>query len=142
MIEARKILGIHEEHANNRGTMVDKIIVSSGGKVGQPWCAYTQVFIHKNCALSHANGQAASWFIKYRRIKNDQVVAGDVFSIWNTKLNRIGHIGIVEQVLPSHKFIVTIEGNTSGGGSRDGDGVYRLTRSTKSIYSFARWWKN
>jgi hypothetical protein len=83
---------------------------------------------------------ALSWFIKSRIINNNKYLPGDVFSIYNSSLRRIGHIGIIEQVMPSGKFIITIEGNTSGGGSREGHGVYRLTRSVKNIYSFARWW--
>jgi hypothetical protein len=138
--EARKLIGIKEVGGNNRGPEVDKIIISSGGKPGQAWCAYTQVFIHKKCRLSHANGMALSWFIKPRIIHKNQYTQGDVFSVYNSGLRRIGHVGLIEQVLPSGKFIVTIEGNTSGGGSREGDGVYRLTRSTKNVYSFARWW--
>lgn len=138
--EARKLLGIKEVGGNNRGPEVERIIVSSGGKPGQAWCAYTQVFIHKKCRLSYANGMALSWFIKPRIIHKNQYLTGDVFSVYNSGLRRIGHIGLIEQVLPSGKFIVTIEGNTSGGGSREGDGVYRLTRSTKNVYSFARWW--
>lgn len=80
-----------------------------------------------------------SWFVPSRLIKSGWV-PGDVFSIWNKCRKRIGHIGMVEQVLPSGNFIVTIEGNTNGAGSREGSGVFRLTRPRKQIYSFARWW--
>lgn len=138
--EARKLIGIREVGGANLGPDVERIIVSSGGRPGQPWCAYTQVFIHRKCGRSYAGGMAASWFIKPRIINKNQIIKGDVFSVYNSALRRIGHIGIIEQILPSGKFIITIEGNTSGGGSREGDGVYRLTRPTKNLYSFARWW--
>jgi hypothetical protein len=82
---------------------------------------------------------AAAWFTKVRLVKREDVRPGDVFSVWNKYIKRIGHVGIVEQVLPSGKFVVTIEGNTNGSGSRDGGGVCRLTRPIKQIYNFARW---
>jgi hypothetical protein len=82
---------------------------------------------------------AAAWFTRARLIASDRSRPGDVFSVWNKYIKRIGHVGIVEQVLPSGKFIVTIEGNTNGRGSRDGGGVCRLTRPIKQIHSFARW---
>jgi hypothetical protein len=83
---------------------------------------------------------AASWFVKPRLV-NRGWVAGDVFSVWNKYMKRIGHVGMVEQVLPSGSFIVTIEGNTNAVGSREGSGVCRLTRPIKQVYNFARWWK-
>jgi hypothetical protein len=83
---------------------------------------------------------AMSWFVSARLI-HTQFLPGDVFSIWNRYIKRIGHVGLVEQVLPSGSFIVTIEGNTNAVGSREGSGVCRLTRPVKQIYNFARWWK-
>jgi hypothetical protein len=85
---------------------------------------------------------ASAWFVKSRIVKTADVEPGDVFSVWNNYIDRIGHVGIVEQVLPSGNFVVTIEGNTNGRGSRDGGGVCRLTRPRKQIYSFARWGPN
>lgn len=37
----------------------------------------------------------------------------------------VGHTGLVEKVLNGH--LVTIEGNTNDGGSREGIGVFRRT---------------
>lgn len=137
--QARSLLNVREVGGNNRGPEVDKIILFSGGKPGQAWCGYFQKFIHIKCGRKSGNGYSPSWFIPSRLVKSNQI-PGDVFSIYNSGLKRIAHIGMVEMVLPNGKFIVTIEGNTGTFGSRDGGGVYRLTRPTKSIYNFARWW--
>jgi hypothetical protein len=139
--EGRKILGIKETHGrNNRGPEVDRIVLAAGGKPGQPWCGWTQRYVHLKCACSAGGGMALSWFVPNRLIKTG-LVPGDVFSVWNKYMKRIGHVGLVEQVLPSGSFIVTIEGNTNGMGSREGSGVCRLTRPIKQVYNFARWWK-
>lgn len=137
--EARSLLNVRESGGNNRGPVIDKIIVSSGGKLGQPWCGYFQRFIHLKCGRQAGNGYSPSWFIPTRLVKSNQV-PGDVFSIYNSGLKRIAHIGMIEQILPNGKFVVTIEGNTGTSGIRDGAGVHRLTRPIKSIYNFARWW--
>ena len=137
--EARNLLNVRESGGNNRGPVIDKIIVSSGGKLGQPWCGYFQRFIHLKCGRQAGNGYSPSWFIPTRLVKSNQV-PGDVFSIYNSGLKRIAHIGMIEQILPNGKFVVTIEGNTGTSGIRDGAGVHRLTRPIKSIYNFARWW--
>ena len=49
------------------------------------------------------------------------------------------HVGIVvgDQVDPG--FIETVEGNTDGPGSRDGDGVWRKGRPKHLVKCFIRW---
>jgi hypothetical protein len=139
LIEARKLIGIKEAPGqNNRGPEVDKLILRAGGKPGQAWCGWTARAVHMDCGCPAGGGMAMSWFVPSRLVY--KIVPGDVFSVWNKYLNRIGHIGIVEQVLPGEKFIVTIEGNTNGFGSREGSGVCRLTRPVKQVYNYARWW--
>jgi hypothetical protein len=139
--EGRKLLGIKETPGrNNRGPEVDRIVLAAGGKPGQAWCGWAQRYIHLKCACTAGGGMAASWFIRPHLLKTGWM-AGDVFSVWNKYMNRIGHIGMVEQVLPGGKFIVTIEGNTNGFGSREGSGVCRLTRPVKQVFNYARWWQ-
>lgn len=48
-----------------------------------------------------------------------------------------GHTGLVEAVVGD--CIYTIEGNTNGEGSREGDGVYERTRGIRSIKCFIRY---
>jgi len=64
---------------------------------------------------------------------------GDVLGIYFPNLNRIAHVGIVEKLM-GH-WCVSIEGNTSVSGSREGDGVYRKIRHLKTIHSLADWIK-
>lgn len=52
--------------------------------------------------------------------------AGDIFT-----LSAASHVGIIKSVGKS--TVVTIEGNTDGSGSREGDGVYERTRTIASL---------
>jgi hypothetical protein len=60
--------------------------------------------------------------------------AGDLVSF----LPHLSHIGIVVSDYAGGAVIQTIEGNTNGDGSREGDGVYRKTRSLSFCGSFIR----
>jgi hypothetical protein len=51
-----------------------------------------------------------------------------VFMICSDRDQGTGHTGLVERVLGGR--LVTIEGNTNGGGSREGIGVFRRNRRT------------
>lgn len=138
--QARRCIGWKETPGrNNRGPEIDKLVLSVGGRPGLPWCGFFMMYIHQRCSLPKAGGMAMSWFTRSSIVSSP--TPGDVFSVWNRYLNRIGHVGLVELVTPSGNAIVTIEGNTNGTGSREGSGVCRLTRPRKQIYSFARWWK-
>jgi peptidoglycan hydrolase-like protein with peptidoglycan-binding domain len=57
--------------------------------------------------------------------------AGDIFT-----LATASHVGLVVGVDGSS--IITIEANTDGSGSREGDGVYKRTRSISSVRKFIR----
>lgn len=52
-------------------------------------------------------------------------LAGDIVNF----LPHLSHVGIVAEDYDNAGFISTIEGNTNGEGSREGDGVYRKRRA-------------
>lgn len=77
-----------------------------------------------------------NWFIaRKRRVSKPQ--AGDVFYVWNEALGRVSHVGVVEKVLSGNR-IQSLEGNTNDNGSREGIGVFRLTRTVSSRLRFYR----
>lgn len=136
---ARKELGVREEGGNNRGQRVEEYISAGGGKAGQAWCGFFLVWVWliSDCAL-HGNGWSPSWFIKSRLIKYEDVLPADNGAIFSSKLNRISHVFLVWY--SRHDNVYTIEGNTSMGGSRDGDGVRSLVRHRHSVVSWSRNW--
>jgi surface antigen len=63
---------------------------------------------------------------------------GDLMVLYYPTLKRYGHIGFVLKVLPDNR-VETIEGNTSGAGSRDGWGCFAQNRAVTSHMRFLRW---
>ena len=61
-----------------------------------------------------------------------QPIAGDVFGLYFTKYKRVAHVGFIDGADGDN--YITVEGNTNGDGSRDGDGVYRKIRPKKTIF--------
>ena len=149
-------VGVLEVGGNNSGREVKAYLASTGLKEGPPWCAAFVHWNYRQCDRviepSRSFALAASWHPKSRRIwqrgswtpdtaKTFTRITrnGDMFSLWYTTLSppRIGHTGIVYDEDPQYVF--TVEGNTSSGGSRDGDGVYLRKRLKKSLYCLSRW---
>ena len=62
---------------------------------------------------------------------------GDIFGLFFPEMNRIAHVGFIDQWLGD--WLITVEGNTNDPGAREGDGVYRKRRAVKSIYQVARY---
>src|SRR5690606_39153725 len=62
---------------------------------------------------------------------------GDVFSIYFPSLGRVGHVGLVASF--DGRYINTIEGNPSGPGSREGDGVYARRRELSKVHAITNY---
>lgn len=69
----------------------------------------------------------------FHRISRD----GDVGALYYSNLGRIGHTFMIRG--EDKDYFLSVEGNTSSGGSRDGDGVYLRKRLKKSVYCVSRW---
>jgi len=138
-------IGVMEQPAgSNRGPVVDEYVrrVGLNPSGAYPWCA---AFVY--WCFSEAAKAAGS--------RNPVVKTAGVLDHWRKATDReiprvtgaaaksspervqpgfvfimdfgggVGHTGLVEKVLDGH--IVTIEGNTNDGGSREGIGVFRRT---------------
>jgi hypothetical protein len=144
--EAKKIREIPPN--SNRGPDVAKYLASVGLGVGNPWCCaftywcFEQAAKQRNRAnpmlrtggcLAHWNGAPAKG--AKRVVKSDAVNdpsllhPGMVFimDFGNSK----GHTGFIEAVQGGQ--IATVEGNTDASKTREGGGVYRLTRKLVDI---------
>ena len=88
---------------------------------------------------------ANAWFpasknIFYRRNSGKRVPQqADLFGIYFSNLKRIGHVGFVDQWDYGSGVAITVEGNTNGAGSREGNGVYRKRRLIRQIYAVSSW---
>ena len=131
---------------SNRGSEVDQYLKSVGldsRDDSYPWCVAFTYFCYKKAAdqlgapnphiktagvLRHWNKAKAKQGVVC--ISNSQAVAnpslikpGALFIISHG--SGLGHSGIVIET--EHGRLVTIEGNTNGGGSREGIGVFKRT---------------
>lgn len=138
---AEKYIGVVETRRNS-GPEVDRIIIAAGGKPGQPWCGWFARYVHQICKVTkQGGGMALSWFDKGHLISPSMVMPGDVASVWNKYMGRIGHILIIREWNRNSQFFISVEGNTNAKGSREGSGVRSLQRSKKDCFNYARWWK-
>lgn len=134
------------EVSPNRGPMVDLYLQSVKINIPAPWCA---AFVSYNLQKLHIPNPCSAWSPDYAKPKDaiyrQKVVssppkAGDVVTYYYPNLKRVGHVGFFLQKDPSG-YVITIEGNTNGGGSREGDGVYKKKRELAKIYAITRYIK-
>lgn len=139
-------VGVREAGKNNHGPEVKLYLASVGLGEGYAWCAaFTKWgFDQVGIATTGANAWSPSWFpsnrIIYKRDSkslNANGKKGDVFGLYYANLKRIGHVGFIHEW--TENYIVTVEGNTNDGGSREGDGVYKKKRLKRQIYAVADW---
>lgn len=84
-----------------------------------------------------ANPKDIIWTPKDQRVKP---LPGDIPTYYNYKLKRVGHVGFYEKTDPDGWFI-TIEGNTNGSGSFEGECVAKKKRDPAKIHAIARFIK-
>ncbi len=142
---ARKEIGVTEDLGRNRGQRVNEYLCAVNMAPGNPWCAAFVAYVLNRCGVEHT---VTAWSptstprhnLVYNRGRMDKhPQPGDVFSLYYQNLGRIGHTGIVEDW--GEDYVITIEGNTNGEGSREGDGVWRKKRMKRTIYKVSRWHK-
>ncbi len=129
--QAAKNVGVRET-ARNSGPEVDAFLAAVGLDPGHAWCAAFVYSCFRWAAASlridnpcpRTAGALRLWEKTPSIWKFDEPMAGDVFVIDHG--HGLGHVGFVEVV--NGEVLGTVEGNTNGGGSREGDGVYRRTR--------------
>lgn len=137
------------ETSPNRGPEVDQYVKSVGlDPAGRfAWCVAFVYFCFEKAAkklgrtnpmlktagvLDHwnrAETKGASRITLIRAKNNPALIKpGHIFVIDTGPAGGAGHTGLVERVIGGK--LVTIEGNTNEGGSRDGVGVFRRTQRT------------
>lgn len=141
-------VGVREETGNNDGVRVEEYIVSTGYNANSqiPWCAAFVNWTLQRCGIDVNLTYPAfspAYFSQEKMVwSNDGrymgcVRPGDLAGFYYPTLNRIGHVGIIVSV--HEKYFVTCEGNTNGGGSRDGDGVYLKKRTKRQTRYVSNW---
>lgn len=143
---AVKQIGVSERPpGSNRGDEVEEFLAAVRVPAGNPWCAAFVYWCADQAAgelgMTNSLPRTGGVLDMWRRAKRDGlscvpagqaaaqpslVSAGMIFVIDHG--HGKGHTGFVEGV--ENGRLVTVEGNSNDGGSRDGTGVFRLKRRT------------
>lgn len=146
LAEGRKLVGVMEQGANNRGTMVDRIIAANYGVLGEPWCGDFVAWCYRNAGSKAVTRSWASVRLLgsvsgVARIPKRRGEPGDIVRFV------FDHTGLLEgycdadgRTVPAAMatHIRTIEGNTGATGAvsdsrTGGDGVYRKIRALSQV---------
>lgn len=132
------------EEGRNAGPFVTRILANVGLGPGFPWCAAFVRWVLDSTGMKHIGPRKGAARVKIwadwakengKVIPEDQVRRHDLFYWLNS--DGTGHIGFVCEryfsVAKQAWVIRTIEGNTSDGGSRDGDGTYKRVRRSSGV---------
>lgn len=137
-------LGVREATGKNDGPEVEKYLRSVGLGKGNAWCS---AFVHWCMKEAGLPNKINAWSPTAHNPKNiiymagklrEEPKAGDVGTLYYSKLKRIGHAYFYHERLNSTVY-KSVEGNTNEAGSREGDGVYMKYRSFNATYSITRW---
>lgn len=137
-------IGVREK-GNNSGKEVEMYLSFVGLEKGNPWCASFVAWTYGQCTdiKVKSGGWVPSWFPQKKliyvrgKLNKKKPEAGDLIGIWYQNKGRLAHIGFYQYEYED--FIISVEGNTNEEGSREGDGVYRKRRITRTIHSIANW---
>jgi len=143
-------IGVREETNKNDGKRIGEYLKYTGLPEGYAWCAAYISWCFKEAGYKEPKTAWSPSLFPNKRIiwkrnggavvrngKSKAPEQGDVFGIYFTNLKRIAHAGFVDEW--GDTYVITVEGNTNEGNSRDGDGVYRKRRPVSSIYQVANW---
>lgn len=140
LVAARASLGVHEEGGRNRGPRIDEWNRAIPVALGSPWCASWVYAMHdiaaKACGLPNPCPRTAGalklWHLADPKHRRPLPAPGDVFVLDTGDPGGFGHVGIIELTTPDNETIVSLEGNTNGAGSREGDRVAKHTWKPRS----------
>lgn len=132
----------------NRSPEIDSMNIAVNAPLGSPWCASYASWVYNhfniinpNSAWSPNFGLKKDCIWQYKQLNTVKLKPGDCVTFYYSNLGRIGHVGIITQVYDDEDYVITIEGNTNGAGSRDGSGVFKKKRSLNKIYRVTRYTK-
>lgn len=154
---ALEYVGVREATGRNDGHEVEHFQRMTSTKRGDAWCGsfVFTAFVEGGVLKGPGGGRAFAWsptwhpaerqvWHKARGINSrfqgkgrKQPMPGDVFGLHYAHLGRYGHVGLL--VSDEGKHWKTVEGNTNGAGSREGDGVYLKRRLKNQIDVISRW---
>ena len=148
---ARKEIGVAEVDGTNCGPRVDQYKAATwlDSNKGWPWCAAFICWLVRESIEGEEVAfkrprTAGAWDfenwakqervnnVELRKPSNEDIKAGDIVVF------TFSHIGLAIKDIDSSGYVVTIEGNTNGAGSREGGSVLEKKRHVSKIRSRIR----
>jgi hypothetical protein len=133
---ARHEIGVREATGNNDGERVEEYLACTSLGKGHAWCAAFVSWCYGKAGLSAPrNAWSPALFPNARRYTREQIQDGairraDLFAIYNQKLGRIDHVGIVQKM--ERSWILTVEGNVE-------NQVLSKRRPLTMVHAFSNW---
>jgi hypothetical protein len=148
---AREEIGVSEVDGSNCGPRVDEYKAATwlDADKGWPWCAAFICWLVREAIEGEDTRfkrprTAGAWDfenwakqestngVELRKPTNEDIKAGDIVVF------TFSHIGLAVKDADSSGYVVTIEGNTNGAGSREGGSVLEKKRHVSKIRSRIR----
>ena len=148
---AREEIGVSEVDGSNCGPRVDEYKAATwlDADKGWPWCAAFVCWLVREAIEGEDTRfkrprTAGAWDfenwakqestngVELRKPTNEDIKAGDIVVF------TFSHIGLAVKDVDSSGYVVTIEGNTNGAGSREGGSVLEKKRHVSKIRSRIR----
>jgi len=137
-------VGVREKTGKNDGPEVEAYLKSTNLGPGFAWCAafvkwcFDQINHSVPITAWSPTAHNSKNIVYFRNRFEKQPQQGDVFTLYYPNKGRIGHTGFYDK-MNNESMVQTVEGNTNGAGSREGDGVYIKFRPLKTIHSITSW---
>lgn len=146
LLVAESQVGVTENPpGSNRGEKIKQYLAATGLGSGLPWCmaflSWTGDFalgarwplpLVAGCVSAYEDADA-------RDMVHALPNRGALFLQWVPRMGRFAHAGVCLSPVRGGAW-VTIEGNTSGRGNRDGWGCFKRRRAFKPADRFVWWW--
>lgn len=153
---SKSFVGIFEVGGNNMGFSNDhyeELMREVGWREGLSWCSFANLVTLDSAKIDRKGmtGWSPSSYNRKNVVFTDgewkqEFREGDIFSLTyqkfkndKTRFKGIGHTGVVEKLADGGRNVITLEGNTSEAGSRDGGGFHRKVRPLNSSMHITRW---
>jgi hypothetical protein len=129
-------IGVREATGSNDGARVEEYLAYTGLGKGHAWCAAFVSWCYGEAGRSvPCNAWSPALFPMTRRYKKEEIGQGairqaDLFAIYNQRLGRINHVGLVREL--NGNWLLTVEGNVN-------NRVLCKRRPLAMVYTFSNW---
>jgi hypothetical protein len=135
-------IGVRETLGSNDSPEIRQYLKSTNLSAPAPYCAAMVSYCFTvNGIKNPKSAWSPNWFPKANLVncKSSPPLQADVFGVWYNNLNRIAHVGFIDQWPREGDHFISVEGNTNDNGSREGNGVYKKRRLKRTAHKISRW---